>query len=143
MTLSFSAAAAGVLLAPGVWYETLRKPSWTPPSWVFGPVWSALYGAMAVAAWLVWQRGGLVRQWRALTWWAVQLVLNAAWTPLFFGLRRLDIAFAEIVLLWGAIAMTTAAFRRVSRVAEWLLAPYLAWVSFAAALNLSLWRLNS
>ena len=97
---------------------------------------------MAVAAWLVWRRGGFARQGRALTFFLVQLALNAAWTPLFFGLQRPGFAFAEIALLWLAIAATIYAFRPVSRVAMWLLVPYLAWVSFAAALNFTLWRLN-
>jgi len=143
MTLSFGAAFIGMLFAPGEWYEALNKPTWTPPNGVFGPVWTALYAMMAVAAWLVWRQGGFVHQRRALTWFVTQLALNAAWTPLFFGLQRPGIAFVEIVFLWGAIVMTTVAFHRVSRVAAWLLAPYLAWVSFAAVLNFFLWRLNS
>jgi tryptophan-rich sensory protein len=97
---------------------------------------------MAVAAWLVWRRGGFAAQGRPLAVFLVQLGLNAAWTPLFFGLRRPDLALAEIVLLWLAIAATLAAFGRVNRAAAWLLAPYLAWVSFATALNYALWRLN-
>ncbi len=143
LTVSFSAAFVGTLFGPDQWYEALNKPSWTPPNWVFGPVWTTLYVMMAVAAWLVWQQGGFVRQRRALTWYFTQLALNAAWTPLFFGLQRPGIAFVEIVLLWVAISMTALAFHRVSRVAAWLLAPYLAWVSFAALLNFFLWRLNA
>lgn len=135
MTLSFGAAFIGVLFAPDEWYEALNKPTWTPPNWVFGPVWTTLYAMMAVAAWLVWQHGGFARQRRALTWFVTQLAWNAAWTPLFFGWQRPGIAFVEIVLLWGAIVMTVLAFHQVSRVAAWLLAPYLAWVSFAAVLN--------
>jgi len=132
----------GVLFPPGDWYAGLNKPSWNPPGWVFGPVWSALYTMMAVAAWLVWQRGGVVAQRRALTWFAVQLALNAAWTPLFFGLHLPAVAFGEILLLCAAIAATLLAFSRVNRLAAWLLAPYLAWVSFAAVLNFMIWRLN-
>jgi tryptophan-rich sensory protein len=143
LALSFSAAAIGGRFMPGGWYASLNKPSWNPPGWVFGPVWTALYTMMAVAAWLVWRRGGWSAQRRALTLFLVQLALNAAWSPLFFGLRRPGIAFAEIVLLWVAIAATLAAFRPVNRAAAWLLAPYLTWVSFAAALNFTLWRLNS
>lgn len=142
LLLAFSAATPGALFPPGDWYAALAKPAWNPPNWIFGPVWTALYAMMAVSAWLVWQGSeGAVRR-RALGWYAVQLVLNAAWTPLFFGLHFLGVAFAEILLLWVAIAATIAAFRRVSRVAAWLLVPYLAWVSFAAALNFTLWRLN-
>jgi len=142
LVLSFGAAAIGSPFIPGDWYAALTKPAWNPPNWIFGPVWTALYAMMAVSAWLVWQGSeGAVRR-RALGWYAVQLVLNAAWTPLLFGLHFLGVAFAEILLLWVAIAATIAAFRRVSRVAAWLLVPYLAWVSFAAALNFTLWRLN-
>lgn len=143
LALCFGAASLGAFFMPGEWYATLKKPSWNPPGWIFGPVWSALYVLMAVAAWLVWQRGGFAAQRRPLALFLVQLALNAAWTPLFFGLHWPGLAFAEIVLLWLAIAATLAAFRPVSRTAAWLLVPYLAWVSFAAVLNFTLWRLNS
>jgi translocator protein len=143
LMLCFSAASLGAFFMPGEWYATLKKPAWNPPGWLFGPVWSALYTMMAVAAWLVWKRGGFAAQCRPLALFLVQLALNAAWTPLFFGLHWPGLAFAEIVLLWMAIAATLAAFRSVSRAAVWLLAPYLAWVSFAAFLNFTLWRLNS
>ena len=127
---------------PGEWYASLKKPSWNPPPWIFAPVWSTLYAMMAVAAWLVWKRGGFSTQRRPLALFLAQLALNALWTPLFFGLHRPGLAFVEILLLWLAIAATLLAFRPVNRAAAWLLAPYLAWVSFAAALNFSLWRLN-
>jgi len=143
LLLCFSAAAFGGLFMPGEWYASSKKPSWNPPGWVFGPVWTALYSMMAVAVWLVWKRGGFTAQRRALTLFLAQLALNAAWTPLFFGLHRPGLAFAEILLLWLAIAATLTAFLRVGRVAAWLLAPYLAWVSFATVLNFSLWRLNA
>ena len=128
---------------PGEWYASLKKPSWNPPGWIFGPVWTALYTMMAVAAWLIWRRGCWAAQRRPLTLFLVQLALNAAWTPLFFGWHRPRLAFADIVLLWLAILATLVAFRPVSRAAAWLLAPYLAWVSFATVLNLTLWRLNT
>lgn len=128
--------------APSEWFTTLNKPSWNPPNWVFGPVWSLLYLMMAVAAWLVWRQLG----WRGaalpLALFAVQLLLNGAWTGMFFGLRRPWIAFAEIVLLWCAILATLLSFWRVTPVAGWLMIPYLAWVSFAAVLNLTLARMN-
>ena len=143
LAVSFGAAAMGGLFMPGEWYASLKKPSWNPPGWIFGPVWTALYTMMAVAAWLVWRQGGWGKQRKALLIFLAQLALNAVWTPLFFGLHRPGVAFAEIVLLWLAIAATIAAFRSVSRVAAWLLAPYLAWVSFAAVLNFALWRLNA
>ena len=141
--LCFAAAAFGGLFMPGEWYASLKKPAWNPPGWVFGPVWTALYTMMAVAAWLVWKRGGFAAQRRPLLIFYVQLALNAAWTPLFFGLKQPGWAFTEMVLLWLAIGGTLVVFRRVSRAAAWLLAPYLAWVSFAAALNFTLWRMNS
>jgi translocator protein len=142
MLLSVAAASMGGLFMPGDWYAALKKPSWNPPAWIFGPVWTALYAMMGMAAWLVWKQGGFAAQRRPLTAFLVQLALNAAWTPLFFGLHWTGLAFAEIVLLWLAIAATIALFRPVNLAAAWLLAPYLAWVSFAAALNFTLWRLN-
>ncbi len=142
LLLCFAAAAVGSLFMPGEWYAALNKPAWNPPGWIFGPVWTALYAMMAVAAWLVWQRGGLAGQRRPLGLFLAQLALNALWTPLFFGLRQPGVAFAEILLLWLAILATLLAFRPVSRTAAWLLVPYLAWVSFAAVLNGTLWRLN-
>lgn len=141
--LCFSAASLGAFIPPGEWYGSLKKPTWNPPNWIFGPVWSALYTMMAVAAWLVWKRGGFMAQRKPLTLFLVQLALNAAWTPLFFGLHWMGVAFAEIVMLWLAIAATLAAFRPVSRTAAWLLVPYLAWVTFAATLNFTLWKMNS
>jgi tryptophan-rich sensory protein len=142
LLLCFAAAAGGALYMPGEWYAALNKPAWNPPGWIFGPVWTAHYAMMAVAAWLVWQRGGFAGQGRPLGLFLAQLALNALWTPLFFGLRLPGVAFAEILLLWLAILATLLAFCPVSRVAAWLLAPYLAWVSFAAVLNGTLWRLN-
>jgi tryptophan-rich sensory protein len=105
-------------------------------------VWSALYLLMAVAAWLVWRRAGLRTAGRALGLFSVQLILNVAWSGVFFGLRSPAAALVEIVLLWVAIAATIAAFSRTSSVASWIMVPYLAWVTFAGALNLAIWRLN-
>ncbi len=138
----FAAASLGALFMPGPWYASLKKPSWNPPAWIFGPVWTALYAMMGVAAWLLWRCDGWAGQRRPLLLFIVQLTLNAAWSPLFFGLHRPDLAFAEIVLLWLAIAATVAVFWPVNRAAACLLVPYFAWVSFAAALNFTLWRLN-
>ncbi len=125
------------------WYPTLRKPSWNPPNWVFGPVWTTPYLAMAVAAWLVWRRRGRAEVAVPLGLFFVQLLLNAIWSPLFFGMHRPGLAFADIVVLWIAIVATVLAFRRVSAGATTLLLPYLGWVSFAAVLNLAIWRLNA
>jgi tryptophan-rich sensory protein len=140
-----TAAVGGALTASGVrdWYPTLNKPWWTPPDWVFGPVWTALYLMMAVAAWLVWRRAGWPGGRTALVLFAVQLVLNAAWSGLFFALRDPGAAFAEVVVLWAAIAATLVAFGRVSRVAAGLLVPYLLWVTYATALNGAIWVMNS
>ena len=143
LLVCFAAPALGTAAGPGAWYAQLQKPSWNPPGWLFGPVWSVLYTLMAVAAWLVWRQGGWGKQRRPLLIFLAQLALNALWTPLFFGLHRLGVAFAEIVLLWLAIGTTLTVFRPVSRAAAWLLAPYLAWVSFATVLNFALWRMNS
>lgn len=140
--LCFATAVPAAWWPPGDWYLALNKPSWHPPTWVFGPVWSTLYVMMAVSAWLVWQQGGFAHQRRALTLFLVQLVLNAAWSPLFFGLKQPGIAFAEILLLWLAILATIISFHRIHRIAAWLLVPYIAWVSFAAFLNGTLWQLN-
>lgn len=140
--LCFTAAAGGGFVMTGDWYAMLSKPTWNPPSWVFGPVWTLLYLMMGVSAWLVWKEGGFAQQRKPLTVFLVQLVLNAIWTPLFFGTHELGIAFAEILLLWLAILATILAFRRVSTTAAWLLVPYLLWVSFASVLNATLWWMN-
>ncbi len=130
-------------LSVGTWFAALEKPSWNPPNWVVGPVWTALYVGMAVAAWLVWRKKGLVDVSLPLILFGVQLFLNAAWSALFFGMRNPGFAFADIVLLWFAIVATIATFRRISTLAATMLVPYLTWVSFATALNWSIWRLNS
>jgi tryptophan-rich sensory protein len=140
---SFAAASSGLLFPPGDWYASLEKPSWNPPPWVFGPVWTALYLMMAVAAWRVWRAGGFTRQGRSLGLYLLQLGLNALWTPLFFGAHQMGAAFFCIVLLWLAIAATMTGFGKVDKLAALLLAPYLAWVTFAAFLNFTLWRLNA
>ena len=145
VAVCFAAAAIGQIAISGdryEWYARLAKPSFTPPGWLFGPVWTALYVSMGLAAWLVWRRRGSAAVGLPLGLFAVQLALNAAWTPLFFGLQRPAVAFADIVALWAAIAATTWAFFRVSAPAGWLMAPYLAWVSFASVLNFAIWRMN-
>lgn len=138
----FAVAALGGWATAGgleAWYPALAKPSWTPPDWLFGPVWTVLYLSMAVAAWRVWRRVG----WGgALTAFAVQLALNLAWSVGFFGLRSPGLGVAIIVPLWVAILVALRRFQRVDPVAGWLMAPYLAWVTFAAALNAAVWWLN-
>ena len=140
--LCFLAAAMGGIFMPGEWYARLHKPSWNPPNWIFGPVWTALYLMMAIAAWLVWRRGGLAAQRKPLSLFLAQLLLNALWSPLFFGLHLPGLAFVDLLLLWIALAATVRAFWKVSPSASLLLWPYLAWITFAGALNLAIYRLN-
>ena len=142
LALCFAASATVVFVSIDGWYAGIQKPSWNPPPWIFGPVWSVLYGMMGVAAWLVWKKGGWRQQKRVLGIFLLQLALNALWTPLFFGMHWIGIAFAEIILLWFAIATTLIAFTRVRKDAGALFVPYLLWVSFAAMLNFTLWRMN-
>lgn len=120
-------------------YARLESPPWAPPAWVFGPVWSILYVFIGVAGWLVW-RAGAPRTPLAL--WGTQLALNVAWTPIFFGLGMRGLALVDIGVLLVLVAATMVAFLRVHRTAGWLLAPYLAWVGFATALNAAYWWLN-
>ena len=127
----------------GTWYAELRKPPYNPPNWVFGPVWTTLYVLMGIAAWLVWRRRGEGVDVRpGLVLFAVQIVLNALWSIIFFGLKSPGPAFAELVVLWGAIFATMLLFLRTSIAAGILLVPYLVWVSFAGVLNYAIWALN-
>ncbi|EFJ15508.1 hypothetical protein SELMODRAFT_180321 [Selaginella moellendorffii] len=118
------------------WYRQLNKPPWTPPSWVFPVMWTTLYILMGIASWLVWKDGGFKRHALPLAIYIVQLILNFAWTPIFFGYHRFDFAFAEIVLLWLAILATIILFWPVSHAAAYLLIPYILWVTLAASINL-------
>lgn len=143
LLVSFLAGAVGGLFMPGDWYAQLEKPSWNPPGWIFAPVWTVLYALMAIAAWLIWRSGGFRMRREPLGLFLVQLILNAAWSPLFFGLHQPVLAFVEILLLWLALLATLLSFWKVNRVAAGLLMPYLVWITFAAALNFTLWRLNA
>jgi len=142
IALCFAVAAIAGRYIPGEWYAALNKPSWNPPSWIFGPVWAALYIMMGVAAWLVWKQHGFKGAGLALGLFLFQLVLNGFWTWIFFGLHRPAVAFAEIVALWLAIVATIIVFWPKNIAAGILLIPYAAWVAFAALLNFNLWRLN-
>lgn len=122
------------------WYRTLSKPKLNPPSWVFGPVWTTLYALMGVSVWLIWKSAPLSNI--ALCIFALQLALNAAWSYIFFGMKRVGLALVDIVLLWLSIVLTIVVFIPISALATWLLAPYLVWVSFASYLNYSIWKLN-
>ncbi len=143
------ALLGGLATGQGVrdWYPTLSKPSWTPPAWLFGPVWTLLYLGMAVSGWLVWREAEARGMgWSGVKWamilFALQLVLNAGWSWLFFAWRMPGWALVEIVVLWCAILVTSLLFFRVSTTAGILLVPYLMWVSFAALLNGAIWRMN-
>jgi benzodiazapine receptor len=140
---SLAAGWIGSRFTPGAWYAALAKPTWTPPSSLFAPVWTALYVLMGWAAWLVWRRVGFAGAPIALGLFIVQLCLNALWSYLFFGAHRPGLAFADISVLWLAILLTMILFWRIRPVAAVLLLPYLCWVGFASALNLALWRLNA
>lgn len=131
----------GMVAAPALreWYAALAKPAWTPPGWVFGPIWTILYPLIAVSGWTVWREG---RSRLAVLLFLLQLALNAAWPWFFFGFRRLDWAFFDVVALTVTLVATIAVFYRVRRRAAALLVPYLAWVVFAAALNFAVWHLN-
>lgn len=151
------------------WYLTIQKPSWNPPGWLFGPVWTCLYLMMGVSVWLIWSQYTVALQNNTIApagndmtatpathlhgkttsftlcfvCFAIQLVLNGIWTPLFFGLKNPGLAFADICALWLAIVATIVVFYRVNKLASWLLIPYWCWVSFASVLNFTLWQLNS
>ena len=144
--ICFAAAGVGSLVTtPQIptWYAGLQKPEWTPPDWLFGPVWSVLYLMMAVAAWLIWRQNDPSTTRIPLSLFGVQLVLNSLWSVLFFGRQNPGMAAFEIIFLWVAILATLIAFWRRSRWAGALLVPYLLWVSFAAVLNCEIWRLNA
>jgi tryptophan-rich sensory protein len=131
----------GSRFLPGEWYAGLTKPSWNPPAWVFGPVWSTLYVLMAVAAWQIWNSDHPGRL-QAIALWLVQLVFNGAWSWLFFGLHRPGVAMFELAVLVVLVVLTIRSFRAIRPIAAALMLPYLAWIGFALALNVALWRLN-
>jgi translocator protein len=132
---------AGLVSSPAIleWYPALNKPWWTPPSWLFGPAWTVLYILMAIAAWLVWKTGNAKT---ALILFFAQLLLNFAWSILFFGARSPGLGLIDVTAMWLAIAATIFAFAFKSRTAAFLMVPYLCWVSFAAALNAAIFMLN-
>lgn len=137
--ISLSAGFIGSRFPPGEWYGSLAKPSFNPPGWVFGPVWTVLYILMGIAVWLVWKEQGFST---AVYLFMAQLALNALWSYLFFGANKPGLAFLEIILLWVLILLTMILFWRVRTAAGVLFIPYLLWVSFASVLNYSLWRMN-
>lgn len=139
---TMAAASTGAIFKPGDWYEALAKPSWTPPNWAFPVVWTTLYLMITVAAWLVWRASGFAGAGLALALWLIQLALNAGWSWVFFGLRRMRAALWEAAALWLSVAATLLAFAQHSALAAILFAPYLLWVSVAVALNREMMRLN-
>jgi tryptophan-rich sensory protein len=150
LALPFAAAALGgyaTSRAVDGWYQTLERPAWTPPGWLFGPVWTVLYTLMGLSAWLSWRevaagRAAAAEAEPARRWFLGQLALNTAWSFAFFGLRSPLAGLAVIVPLWLSIVGWIRATHRVNPTAAWLQLPYLAWVSFASCLNAALWWLN-
>lgn len=146
VTLPFLAAAIGsyfTMPAVATWYQDITKPWFSPPNWLFGPVWTALFFLMGLALFFVWTNVKKDRERNvAVALFMMQLILNAFWSVFFFGLGNFLAAFVEIIILWVFIALTIIAFKRVSKRAAWLLLPYLLWVSFATILNFSIYLLN-
>ena len=140
LALVLAAASTGMNFMPGDWYETLVKPSWTPPNWLFPPVWAVLYVLIAVAGWRVYQKAGVGP---TLGVWLVALLINASWSPIMFGAQRIDLAAIDIVALWVAIFTFIALARRIDTLASLQFVPYLVWVSYAAALNVAILKLNA
>lgn len=139
LVIVLAAASSGAMFKPGEWYETLRKPSWTPPKWAFPVVWTILYVMIGCAGWLVWTNGG----WSLpMALWALQMVTNALWSYFFFGMRRMDIALVDVAVLWLSVAFFIVTAWSLVPLASLLFVPYLAWVTAAAALNYSVRRLN-
>lgn len=137
--LVLAAASSGAVFKPGEWYLALRKPAWTPPNWAFPVVWSVLYVMIGVAGWKVWTEAG----WSlAMAFWGGQLVLNALWSFIFFGRKRMDLALLELAGLWITIVGFIVVAWPISKVASLLFVPYLMWVSAAGLLNYSVLRLN-
>lgn len=144
LALCYAIAGLGAMasIQAASFYAELVRPAWAPPGWLFGPVWTVLFGMMAVSVWLVWRSGGWTGARAALTLFVAQLALNGLWSWLFFAWHLGAWAFADIVALWLVLAATIGAFAKRHALAAWLLLPYLAWVSFAAALNFAVWQFN-
>lgn len=141
--LALAAASSGAIFTPDAWYRAMKKPSWTPKDWVFPTVWTPLYALITISGWLVWREAGVAGAALPLAVYLVQLVLNAGWSAIFFGLKKPGLAFAEVLTLWLSIALTMILFWPISKTAALLLAPYLVWVTIASALNFQVWRMNA
>jgi tryptophan-rich sensory protein len=142
IVIAFLPSLGALLVETGGWYEALNKPLWNPPSWVFGPVWTLLYLMIGLAGYFAWTRGRRAERRAVFTVYGTQLLLNALWSPLFFGLHRPDWSLASLVLLWFAILLCIGIFSQRSRLAACLLLPYFLWVSFAGALNATISLIN-
>lgn len=139
--LNFAAAASGGVFRPGAWYAALAKPAWTPPNWAFPVVWLVIFALNIIAGWLVWRAAGTATL-AALVVYTASLVINAAWSWLFFGRRRMDYALFDVVALWVSLAVVLAMFAPISALAALLVVPYLLWVTVAGLLNLRMIQLN-
>lgn len=140
LLLVAATGSSGAFFMPGEWYESLRKPEWTPPNWLFGPAWTVLYVVVAAAGWLVWRARRRVDL--PLILWGLQLIANAAWSWLFFGLHRPGLAFLDIIVMLSLIVGFMDVARRSTAAAAWLFVPYALWVTFAGALNFTIWLMN-
>jgi tryptophan-rich sensory protein len=138
-------ATSGFFTISGVgsWFQTINKPSWNPPGWIFGPVWTTLYVLMGISLYLVWKSdASIVLKKTAICLFAVQMILNFFWSLIFFNQHQVGCALVEIIALWFFILLTIFAFAQVNKTAAWLLVPYISWVSFAMILNYTIWKLN-
>lgn len=138
-------ATSGFFTVTGVgsWYQTINKPSWNPPGWIFGPVWTSLYIMMGIALFLVWRaevNPGVKK--KAIVLFSIQLLLNFSWSFIFFNQQQIGWALVEIIILWVFILLTIFAFGKINPAAAWLLVPYISWVSFATILTYTIWKLN-
>ncbi len=140
--ITFAVAFLGSQFPPDAWFAALQKPVWNPPSWLFAPVWTVLYVLIAVAGWRVWRERSQGWAKAVLAIWLLQILANGLWTWLFFGQHQIAGALADIALNWITIAAFIACTWSRDRVAAWMFVPYLAWVSFASALNFAIWQLN-
>ncbi len=140
--IAFLPSLSAVFVQTDDWYVALNKPVWNPPTWVFGPVWTLLYLMIGLSGYFAWTRGGRQGRSAAIAVYGAQLLLNALWTPLFFGLHRIGWALADLILLWFMILICIGTFSQRSRLATWLLMPYFIWVSFAGVLNAVILTMN-
>ena len=142
LLVTFGVAYIASQFEPGQWYGTISKPSWTPPGWIFGPVWGLLYLAMSISAWLVWRKAGRVSMSAPIGFYVSQLIVNGLWSWFFFGRQWIGVALIDLILLVILVAVTLVLFLRTDRRAGFLLIPYFLWICFAMALNFQIWRLN-